>query len=329
MKFSIIVPVYNVKDYLETCFRSILNQGGDDYEIILVDDGSTDGESGPLCDRLAAEAPEKTVVVHKPNGGLGDARNAGLVRARGEYVLFVDSDDYLLPGLLDALRGKLDETDADIVDFGFLVDRNGTAVERHCGELSSFGTFSVSEHPDALLILPAAWRRLYRKRLFTDNDIRYPARVWYEDIRTTPKLFVKAARITCLDAPYYGYVVRDGSITRNRNAERNIEILEAFDDLCAWFAAEGLADTYRDALTRLAVDHILLAASVRVLRVDPAHPLLNRFQEYMDTVFPDYISCPYLSRLSRQHKLILRLLRAKRYSAVRALFAAKDLIQHA
>ena len=141
MKFSIIVPVYNVKDYLETCFRSILNQGGDDYEIILVDDGSTDGESGPLCDRLAAEAPEKTVVVHKLNGGLGDARNAGLVRARGEYVLFVDSDDYLLPGLLDALRGKLDETDADIVDFGFLVDRNGTAVERHCVVIQGVTTY--------------------------------------------------------------------------------------------------------------------------------------------------------------------------------------------
>ena len=329
MRFSFIVPVYNVKDYLGACFRSILDQGGDDFEILLVDDGSTDGESGALCDRLAAEAPEKTVVIHKQNGGLGDARNAGIERARGEYVLFVDSDDYLLPGLLDALREKLDETGADIVDFGFVVDHDGTVKDRHFGELNAYGTFSVREHPDALLILPAAWRRAYRKRLFTENEIRYPARVWYEDIRTTPKLFVKAERIASIAAPYYGYVVREGSITRNRNADRNAEILEAFDDLRAWFTDRGLWETYYDEMTRLAIDHILLAASVRVLRIDPKHSLPDRFQAYMDDVFPDYLSCPYLASLSRQHKLILRLLRAKRYSAVKALFAAKDLIQHA
>ncbi|MBQ9044905.1 MAG: glycosyltransferase family 2 protein [Oscillospiraceae bacterium] len=326
MTFSIVIPVYNVKDYLETCFRSVMAQGGDDYEILLVDDGSTDGESGPLCDRLAAEAPDRTVVLHKPNGGLGDARNAGLERARGEYVLFVDSDDYLLPGLLQALRRKLNETDADVIDFGFVVDKNGVQRERHCGELPSDRVWSLAERPETLLVLPAAWRRLYRRRLFLDHGIRYPARVWYEDIRTTPKLFACAERIAALDAPYYGYVVREGSITRNPNAARNREILEAFDDLEAWFSARGLWEQYQNEFTRLAVDHILLAASVRVLRIDPGHPLLEEFRQYMDAHFPGYPDCPYLAQLSTQHKLILRLLRHKRYGAVRALFAVKDRI---
>ena len=326
MRFSIVIPVYNVRDYLEACFRSVIAQGGDDYEIILVDDGSTDGESGALCDRLASQAPDRTVVIHKPNGGLGDARNVGLERARGEYVLFVDSDDYLLPGLLDALREKLAATDADIIDFGFVVDHGGTIRERHFGEMTAFGTFALAEHPEALLVLPAAWRRLYRRSLFLDNTIRYPSRVWYEDIRTTPKLFAKARSITALDEPYYGYMVREGSITRNANAARNVEILEAFEDLRDWFSSEGLWDTYRDVFTRLAVDHILLAASVRVLKTDPAHPLLKEFQSYMDSHFPHYMDCPYLSELPQQHKLILKLLRGGHFKTIRALFALKDSI---
>ena len=324
MKFSIVIPVYNVKDYLETCYRSVLAQCGADCEILLVDDGSTDGESGPLCDRLAAQAPDRTTVIHKPNGGLGDARNVGLERARGEYVLFVDSDDYLLPGLLPALRETLAETDADIIDFGFVVDEGGVIRERHFGELAQLGVFSLDAHPEALLVLPAAWRRLYRRSLFLDNAIRYPSRVWYEDIRTTPKLFARAKTITALDAPYYGYVVRDGSITRNTNIERNREILEAFDDLRDWFSRAGLWETYRPEFTRLAVDHILLAASVRVLKLDPKHPLLQEFQTYMDTYFPDHRTCPYLSELSRQHKLILKLLQGGHYEAVRLLFRVKD-----
>ena len=326
MKFSIIIPVYNVKDYLEKCFRSVLSQCRDDCEIILVDDGSTDGVSGALCDRLAAEAPERVAVIHKPNGGLGDARNVGLEHAQGEYVLFVDSDDYLLPGLLDALREKLSEADADIIDFGFVVDNDGRIRERHCGELEAFGTFRLSEHPEALLVLPAAWRRLYRRSLFLDNNIRYPSRVWYEDIRTTPKLFAKAQSIASLNAPYYGYMVRAGSIMRNANADRNAEILQAFDDLRAWFTAEGLWETYRDEFTRLAVDHILLAASVRVLKADPKHPLLKTFQSYMDAYFPHYMDCPYLSELPKQHKLVLKLLRGGHFGAVRALFAVKDAV---
>lgn len=326
MTFSIVIPVYNVKDYLERCFRSVLAQGGDDYEIILVDDGSTDGESGSLCDRLAALCPQSCIVIHKPNGGLGDARNVGLERANGDYVLFVDSDDYLLPGLLEALRAKLAATRADIIDFGFVVDRGGKIREQYFGELPADRCFALSERPETLLVLPSAWRRLYRRSLFLDHAIRYPARVWYEDIRTTPKLFACADKIASIDAPYYGYVVRDGSITRNSNVDRNAEILEAFDDLESWFSARGLWQTYADEFTRLAVDHILLAASVRVLKTDPQHPLLESFRAYMEAHYPDYLECPYLAQLSGQHKLILRLLRKKRYATVRALFAVKDAV---
>ena len=92
MRFSVVIPVYNVKEYLEKCVDSVLAQDTADYEMILVDDGSTDG-SGALCDTIAARRPECIRVIHKPNGGLGDARNVGLAHAQGDYLVFLDSDE--------------------------------------------------------------------------------------------------------------------------------------------------------------------------------------------------------------------------------------------
>ena len=104
MKISIVVPVYNVKDYLPKCIDSILVQDCSDCEIILVDDGSTDGESGAICDRYAQAHPDLIRAIHKPNGGLGDARNVGQAHATGEYILFLDSDDYIAEDTLEKLK---------------------------------------------------------------------------------------------------------------------------------------------------------------------------------------------------------------------------------
>ena len=97
MIFSVVIPVYNVKDYLPKCIDSVLAQDFEDYEVILIDDGSTDGESGAICDRYAAAHPERIRAIHKPNGGVGEARNVGIEAAQGEYLIFIDSDDYIAP----------------------------------------------------------------------------------------------------------------------------------------------------------------------------------------------------------------------------------------
>lgn len=324
MKFSIIIPVYNVKDYLEKCIDSVLAQDLKDSEIILVDDGSTDGESSTICDRYATVYPEQIVVIHQENGGLGAARNTGIERAAGDYLLFLDSDDYLLPGLLKRMREILEDTPCDIIDFGFVIDQDGVLKETHAGEIGIHEPFTLSEHPEMLLVLPAAWRRVYRRELFLRSGVRYPSRVWYEDIRTTLKLYAEANCIRSVPEAYYAYVVREGSITRNKNVARNAEILDAFDDLRTWFREEGLWEKYYPEFCKLAVDHILLAGSVRVIRADPKSELLESFQQYMQEYFPDYMQNPYMKQLSTPHKLALKLLHGKRYSAVKALFEIKD-----
>lgn len=322
MKFSVVIPVYNVKEYLERCVTSVLNQPCADYEMILVDDGSTDG-SGALCDRLALRSP-KIRVIHQKNGGLGAARNTGIEHALGDYLVFIDSDDYIDASMLPDLAAKIDETHADIITFGFQTDNNGNTSAVFIDPLPENRIFTLADTPTLLLALPNAWNRIYTRKLFLETGIRYPGRVWYEDIRTTTKLFAKAQSVVCIQKPYYYYVVRENSITRNSNVDRNHEIVDAFDDLLGWYRENGLYETYRDELCRLAIDHLFLAASVRVLMADPKHPLLREFYQYMQRHFPQFQSNRYVSQLPRAKKIAFDLLCKKRYRIVRALFLVKN-----
>ena len=226
--------------------------------------------------------------------------------------------------MLPDLAAKIDETHADIITFGFQTDNNGNTSAVFIDPLPENRIFTLADTPTLLLALPNAWNRIYTRKLFLETGIRYPGRVWYEDIRTTTKLFAKAQSVVCIQKPYYYYVVRENSITRNSNVDRNHEIVDAFDDLLGWYRENGLYETYRDELCRLAIDHLFLAASVRVLMADPKHPLLREFYQYMQQHFPQFQSNRYVSQLPRAKKLAFDLLCKKRYRIVRALFLVKN-----
>ncbi len=323
MRFSVVIPVYNVAGYLRDCVASVLANDCSDCEIILVDDGSTDGICPALCDELAAEHPELIRVIHQENMGLGGARNTGLEAARGEYLFFVDSDDTIAPGALALLSAAVAESGADIYSFS-MVSHDGQGHENHVATAQpAEGIFSLAERPRFLLSLPTACTRIWRRTLFTDSGIRFPSRVWYEDIRTTTKIFALARSIVILPDPLYRYLARPGSIMRSSGLERNREILDAFDDILQWFGAQGLRERYSHELCRLAVDHIYLAASVRVARVDPSHPILRVLSDYMDAQFPGFMGNPYITELPGLHKLLLKLLKGRQYRLVQLLFKLK------
>ena len=159
MIFSVVIPVYNVKDYLPKCIDSVLAQDFDDYEIVLVDDGSTDGESGAICDRYAEANAARIRVIHKPNGGLGDARNVGIEAAQGEYVVFLDSDDYVDAGMLSALAAVIDRFHCDMIDFGLAVVHDGKVTKQLVNDLPHACAFTLDEVPQLLPALPNACMR--------------------------------------------------------------------------------------------------------------------------------------------------------------------------
>ena len=324
MRFSVVIPVYNVAEYLRGCVDSVLANDCSDCEIILVDDGSTDGICPALCDEIAAEHPELIRVIHQENRGLGGARNTGLEAARGEYLFFVDSDDTIDPGSLALLADAVEQTHADIYSFHmYSHDGEGNhSLVKTSGEFAE--PFALKERPQFLFSLPTACSRIWKRELFLKTGIRFPSRVWYEDIRTSTKLFASAQSIVTLPAALYWYLARQGSIIRSGNVERNREILDAFDDILGWFDAENLRDGYASELERLAIDHIVLAATVRVARLDPKHPLLAEFSAYMERHFPNCYGNGYAAQLPGLHKLLLKLVKGKHYRVIQLLFRLKD-----
>lgn len=325
MRFSVVVPVYNVSEYLQPCVDSILANDCSDCEIILVDDGSTDGLCPQMCDSLAAQHPDLIRVIHQENMGLGGARNTGLEAALGEYLLFVDSDDTLEPTALSTLSRAVDTSDADIIGFNiYSDDGEGHLTPVQANAFVIHDKFSLAERPDYLLSLPSAVCRLWRRGLFMDSGIRYPSRVWYEDIRTSTKLFALADSIYTIDDKLYRYLQRPGSIMNSGSLARNREILMAFDDIISWFKQHNLFDKYLNELCMLAINHVLLVGSVRVARIDPHSDLLPAFSKYVEEHFPEYESNPYLAQLSRLHRILLGLLKRRCYRTVRILFAIKE-----
>ena len=321
-KASVIVPVYNVEAYLEKCVQSILRQTEQDFELLLVDDGSTDS-SGQLCEELAKK-DSRIRVIHQENQGLGGARNTGIREAKGDWLLLVDSDDWIEPEILEkSLEAGLRE-EADMVVFPFRsVDEEGRELAVFRENIPVGRAFALKERKDILLTAPVAWNKLYRTAFFRETGLAYPSRVWYEDIRTTPKLMALARRMVFLGDIGYNYLQRQGSIMNSGKVARNVEIIEAFDDILPWFREHGLFSAYRQELEYLAVFHAYLTASVRVILADRKSPLLARLAAYLQEQFPTWQKNAYLPRLGAKRRLLVSLLGIKWYWAVALLFKLK------
>ena len=324
-KFSLIVPVYKVEEYLPKCIESVLAQKNQDFELLLIDDGSPDN-CGKICDDYAAKYPGKISAIHQPNGGAGAARNHGIRLSKGEYILFLDSDDSISEDLLSDLADVIGKQAVDLILYGARVIKDGKEVGQLHEDVPTEQVISVKEHPKLYFGVMAPWNRAYKKTLFTENGIDFATKVWYEDIRVVTKILAVSETAYRLSKPYYRYIRREGSAMNNKNSGRNVEILYAYDDILSWYDARGLLETHRKELSFQAVQHILLAATVRVLLIDKKHELIGRFRSYMEEHFPDYRENPYLPLLDSNKRLIYKLLLKKRYGSIRWIFRIKGLL---
>jgi len=232
MFLSIIVPVFNVNAYLERCVASLLRQDLDrsDYEIILVDDGSTDG-SGTLCDELAAREANIR-VIHKENGGLSSARNAGIAVAGGDYIQFVDSDDYLMPSVLKGLREQIESQDLDILRYNYQnVNEAGEVFEPnkiskpfvdYSDEVCNGESFLTERLGYACY----ACQFIVRAGLLRSGDGLFKEGIYFEDVDWTPRILLQAQRVASTDTMVYNYLFRTGSIARNTDMEKKRKAIQ-------------------------------------------------------------------------------------------------------
>ncbi|WP_306204767.1 bifunctional glycosyltransferase/CDP-glycerol:glycerophosphate glycerophosphotransferase [Actinoplanes sp. RD1] len=286
---SIVVPVYNVAPYLEECLESLAGQYRGALEVIVVDDGSTD-DSATIAERFVAADP-RFQLVRQENAGLGAARNTGIDRATGEYLMFVDSDDVLAPYAAELLIGSLEQTGSDFscANVLRLTTRGLSQSPMH---RAPFAATHLSTHVSKLPVLlgdRTAWNKVYRRDFWDKHNFRFPEGVLYEDIPVTVPAHVLARAVDVLEAPVYYWREREGpdkSITQRR------EEISAFIDRLTncWGVSRVLGEAGHRALKRQYDESVLksdLMLFLRVLpRVDDEYRavFLERCNAYLDTV---------------------------------------------
>lgn len=317
---TVVIPVYNVEGYLEKCVASVECQSYRNFEIILVDDGSTDA-SGALCDTLAAKY-DNIRVLHQENRGLGGARNTGIRHCETPYILFLDSDDRIHPALLERGMAAIKENACDMVLFDMVsVDENGKTGSLY-GASVPVGVLLSETEKMSICSDPSACDKLYRTALFKEHDIYYPNKVWYEDLRTTPKLLSHAERVLKLDSePLYYYLQRSDSIMHTPDRDRIVaERLAATEELYAYFRKQGTLAAYDDMLSFTVIYHAFLLPCLEMHRRFGCYGKhLNVLLAELHRRVPDPLSNPYLSLLRKNERIVLKLALRKCYFAIACL----------
>ena len=246
---SIVLPAYNVQAYLHHCLDSILNQAAEDIEIVAVDDCSPDA-SGGILDQCASRDPRLRVLHLEQNVGLGPARNAGLEQARGKYVWFVDSDDWVSGGAIAAISDRLRETQPDVLIFDYARAYWNHKIERNMWnylfrEPPPPKVFNIHDRPSVLSTMMTAWNKAIRREFLLDLGVRF-GQGYYEDIPVTYPILMAAKRISMLDRVCYIYRQRRrGSITRTTDA-RHLGVFSQYGKVFDFMDQRGPAvDEFR------------------------------------------------------------------------------------
>lgn len=225
---SVVVPVYNVEKYLKKCVASILNQSYKNLEIILVDDGSPDN-CPKICDEFSKK-DKRIKVIHKKNGGLSDARNAGISVAKGSYITFIDSDDYIEKNYVEILYNSILVNNSDIaIGSHVVLYDTGLKIDKSTGDSYVSNTKEILEKILYDEIDISAWAKLYKINLF--KNIKYPKGRLFEDTATTYLLVDSAKSISVISKPIYNYVIRNTSITNCSFSKKKMDLILSTEEM--------------------------------------------------------------------------------------------------
>jgi len=324
-KLSIVIPVYNVENYLRKCVDSVIYPELSDYEIIIVNDGSTDS-SPQIAEEYVVKYPHLIRMITTPNGGLGHARDVGINAAEGEYLLFLDSDDYLCENAVPEIM-ELIQQDFDICVFDFIsVTESGNELSRSQGS-NKTEAFTLEENPEFLFCPPNAWCKIWKRKLFIDNSIEYPSRVWFEDLCTSPKLYLFAEKIIYKPKAWYMYLQRAGSITNSKNTIRHLEIINAVDTVIDFYKNTQMFEKYRDQLEYMALYHQVIVSTTRINLADSKSPHQRELYSNFKAKFPHYKNNAYVKSMPSKYKLLLFLIENRMYGLYHFVMKSNNLLK--
>lgn len=309
VKLSIIVPIYNVERYLERCIISILNQTYINFELILVNDGSTDN-SKDICEKYLS-IDNRIKLINKKNGGLSSARNTGIELAIGEYIAFVDSDDYINKYMYEVLITTLKKDKSDMVICGYnKVDQN----EANFQEINNYidvnnvlaSKISKVEALDKLLIegekFVFAWNKIYKRKLF--NELRYKNGKIYEDEFLAHRVLYKCNKVSVINEKLYFYIQRDGSIINSKFTTKRFDKVYALKERIDFLKEKNLLEL-KEKAEKSFVDYFIWNYFVAYQRLENVNSDLIKLKNEFNKVFFEILKN---TKISWKEKLTLSLL---------------------
>lgn len=281
-KVSVIVPIYNVEKYLEKCINSLLSQTLENIQIILVNDGSKDN-SGNIAKEYEKNNKDRVIYVEKENGGLSDARNYGLKYATGDFIAFLDSDDYIEKNAYEEMYNKAIEENADYVECDFIWEfPNKIRVDKQ---------YPYKNKKEMLsFVRVVAWNKLIKRQLIIDNNLEFPKGLRYEDVEFTYKLIPFINKFAYVDKPFIHYVQREGSIANVQN-ERTAEIFTVLDNVIEFYKKNNIYEEYRDELEYNYARYLLCSSLKRMCKIKDKtirEKLLTESWERLNSNFPNW-----------------------------------------
>ena len=296
VEVSVIVPVYNTEKYLSRCLESLVHQTLKEIEIIIIDDGSTDSSIDIMNDYLK-RFPEKVRVIRKDNGGQASARNRGIWESNGEYIGFVDSDDYVDLAMYQTMYDIALQNDCDMVECFYHYVRD---TEKGLRELHTRGNIRQYKNQKDMFINPMTcpWNKLIKKKLLLQEGMEFPEGLIYEDTAFCIKLipFIKKERF--VNKPFVYYFLRESS-TMNANKNRRVaDIFMVIENILTFYRIKGFYSEYETELEYFCVKVLLCSSLSRIGRVSDnllRQELLNDTFSFIQKYFPNYKNNSYFS----------------------------------
>lgn len=301
IKVSIIVPVYNTFRYLEECLDSLVNQTYPNMEIILINDGSTDDSAKIINDYQ--KKYKNIMVINSSNHGQGYARNLGLKKATGEYITFVDSDDYISLDMISKMVNSIKDSDIVICDMYEVINQQNIYYQHHFNFKNDQINFMLSN--------PGPVAKLYNKKVL--KDVWFMENVYYEDLAFTIKLSLNVKKVAYLKEALYYYNIHQDSTMRKKDYNPKIDsIFKVMDYL------DSVLKDYPKELEYLYIEHLLYSATLRYLEYDNCRNQLLKINNLMHR-YPNWKKNDYYRLKSKKFKLVCRLSYLKQYGILKLL----------
>ena len=290
MKVSVIVPVYNVEKYIDKCLDSLVNQTLKEIEIIVVNDGSPDN-SQKIIDEYVKKYPDKIKSYIKENGGQGSARNLGLEHSKGEYISFVDSDDWLDYNALEKMYNIAKKEKSDIVICDIIDHYIEKEIYHNCTKYSSI--YNVT---------PSACNKIFKKDVI--NNLKFLSKLWYEDFNFTTKVLLTNPSISNISGGLYHCNCGHISTMNNNNSLKNLDILTVIDDITDYAKKNKLYN--KNIISYLIFDHVLITTINRVSeqKNKDKKKVLKELIKYCHQNISDYRKQDFYKKIPRNRKII-------------------------